>query len=53
LLTHWVVEKAVEVADGIPVRPLVCWQKVERQEIQEIQVTKELFADERIKDKDN
>jgi len=53
LLTHWVVEKAIELAGGIPVRPRVYWQKVERQEIPEIQVTRGLSEDEKVKGEDN
>ena len=45
--------KAEEAVGDIPVRRQVCWPKVERQEIHEIQVTRESLEDAKIKDKDN
>jgi len=53
LLIQWVVEKAEQTADGIPVRPLVCWQKVEKQEIPENRVTRGLSEDAKVKGKNN
>jgi hypothetical protein len=48
-----VVEKAEQTEGGIPVRPPVCRRKVEKPEIPEIQVTKELFEDARVKGKNS
>jgi len=48
-----VVEKAEQTADETPVRLQVYWQRAGKQEILEIQVTKGLFEDAKIKDKDN
>ncbi|GAF96382.1 unnamed protein product [marine sediment metagenome] len=53
MLIQWAAEKAVELAGGIPVRPRVFWQKVEKQEILEIQVIRESFEDAKIKGRDN
>jgi len=53
LLTQWAAEKAIEAAGGIPVRLPVCWQKVEKQEIQERQVIRESFGDVKIRGRDN
>jgi hypothetical protein len=45
--------KAEQTAEETPVRQKEYLQKVEKQEIREIQVTRGLFADVKIKDKDS
>jgi hypothetical protein len=53
LLTQWAAEKAIEAAGGIPVRRPVCWQKVVKPETREIQVTRGLFEDAKVKGKNS
>jgi hypothetical protein len=48
-----VAAKAGEAVDDIPVRRQVCWPKVARQEIPEIQVTRELFEGAKVEDMDS
>jgi len=48
-----VAVKAGEAVGEIHVRRQVCWPKAEKQEIPEIQVTRESFEDEKVKDMDS